>query len=251
MKTLALFSIKGGVGKTTAAVNLASSAATEGQRVLLIDLDAQGAATFYLRVEPAANAKGRRFWNGKGDPRRDIRGSDLPGLDLLPAQDHLRRADATLESLEASDRRLRRLLRDLASDYDLVVLDCPPGLDLLAENVVRAADLVLVPTVPTWLSLRLLAPLDVFVADHGRKSIAIHPFLTLVQSRNRDHQEAVSQLRDREPRLLATAIPLTVDIERMGRHRLPVACFAERSPGARAFKRLWQEVDGLLATRSI
>jgi chromosome partitioning protein len=246
MKTVALFSIKGGVGKTTSAVSLAAAAARAGRRTLLVDLDAQGAATYILRVDPEERGKGKRFWSGDLDLRTLVRGSDLPGLDLVPAQEHLYRADLALDEVGKARSRLRRLLEPLTAEYDVVVLDCPPGWDLLAETAMRASDLLLVPTVPTPLSKRMLATLDGFLADWSGKAPAIAPFLTLVNGRSKDHLAAVTDLRASDARFMQAQVPACSDLERLGDQRQPVQCYAPRGAGALAYGQLWLEASARL-----
>ena len=167
----------------------------------------------------------------------------MPGLDVLPAQDHLRRADAVLEGLDRPRGRLRRLLSPFADSYDVVVLDCPPGLDLLAEAVLRAADLVAVPLVPSPLSARMLSSLDAFIAGWERAPVPVAPFLTMVQARSRDHQSAIAGLRLADARLLDGVVPVCAELERLGSERAPVQSYAPTSRGARAYAAMWAQLD--------
>ena len=159
MKTVALFSIKGGVGKTAAAVNLAHLAARGGARTLLWDLDPQGAASFYLRIRPKLAGGSRRLLKRKNRLAEAVKASDFAGLDVVPADFSLRSLVLALNDLGNPLARLRRLLRPMRRDYDLVFVDCAPGVSLVSDAVMRASDLVLVPTVPTTLSLRTYAQL--------------------------------------------------------------------------------------------
>jgi cellulose biosynthesis protein BcsQ len=249
MQTIALFSLKGGVGKTASAVNLAYESARAGQRTLLVDLDPQGASSFYLRVRTGGDGKAKRLFTGKGDLEDRIKASDQDGLDLLPARRGLRNADIALEGMKKAEQRLALALKPLAKDYDAIYLDCPPHLGLLGENILNAADIVLVPVVPTWLSIRTLDQLEEHLAEHGVKGLKLHPFFTLVQSRNSVHKEAMAELRKQRNDVLPTVIPRSVDVERMGQHRQPVGCYAASSRGAKAFAKLHKDLEELARKR--
>ena len=165
MKVLALYNIKGGVGKTTTAVNLAYLAAREGQRTLLWDLDPQAAATFLFRVRPRVKGGSRALVTRSRPIAAALKATDFEGLDLLPADFSYRNMDLELDDTRHRTRRLGQLLRSLSADYDIVFLDCPPSISLVSENVMHAADLLLVPLIPAALSLRTLDQLTRFVTD--------------------------------------------------------------------------------------
>ena len=158
MKTVATYSIKGGVGKTTTAANLAWAAAQEGRRTLLIDLDPQGASSFYFRVRPRQGQKVKTLLKGGETLKAGIRASDHDGLDVLPAHLSYRHIDVLLDGMKKSRMQLKRSLQALKDEYDLVVLDAPPNITLASENLFAAADLILVPVIPTPLSERDVEP---------------------------------------------------------------------------------------------
>jgi cellulose biosynthesis protein BcsQ len=245
VKVLATYSIKGGVGKTTAAVNLAHEAARTGARVLLWDLDPQGAATFFLRVEPrlAGGVEGLVGPHGAlADHRHEC---DTPGLHLVPADFSLRLLDLELDGTGHRRRRLAELLDDVAGDYDVAVLDCPAGITLASEAVFRAADALLVPMVPAPLSMRTLDQLVEFLAARsarGRPVPAVWPFVSMFDWRKAAHRALLARLAACDPPCLSTAIPDSSAIERMGRLRQPVGAFAPRTTAGRAYAALWAEV---------
>ena len=243
MKVLALYSIKGGVGKTAAAVNLAHAAAADGRRTLLLDLDPQGAASFYFRVRPRKGAgKGVLLGSGR-KAERAIRATDYPGLDILPAHRSFRKLELALDAVKKPRSRLSRLLEPQRDQYDLVVIDCAPTLTLVAESVLRAADLVAVPVVPTTLSERTLLMLRDFAGEHGLRSSALLGFFSLMDRRKTLHRQLAEDLPRRAGvRFCRTRIPVSSDIEKMGLHREPVACQAPHSPGAAAVQELWWEL---------
>lgn len=247
MKVVAVYNIKGGVGKTSTAVNLAALAAGEHRRVLLWDLDPQGAATFLLRVKAKVRGGGDRLVAGKSDLTGLLRGTDVEGLDLLPADFSYRHMDLALDGAKRPTRQLRRVLKPVAADYDLVLLDCPPSISLVSENVFDAADALLVPLIPTTLSLRTFERLLRFVAGELAQPPEVLAFFSMVDRRKRLHRELVATMPSAYPGLLAAAVPAATDVERMGQHRSPVAAFAPRGVAARAYSALWSEVRDRLA----
>lgn len=239
MRTLATYSIKGGVGKTTAAVNLAAEAARTGARVLLWDLDPQGAASWctHIRAEVAGGA--RKLVGGGGELAPHVRGTDHPALHVVPSDLSLRHLDLHLDAAGKPRRRLAGLLAPVADRYDVAILDCPPGLTLGSESVFGAADALLVPVVPSTLSARTLEQLSTFL--DGRSRPVVLPFFSIVDRRRRLQRELVEELAAGWP-FLSAAIPNASAIEQMGAQRAAVASFAPGTPAARAFRALWSEV---------
>ena len=245
MKILATYSIKGGVGKTTAAVNLAYEATRAGVRVLLWDLDPQGAATFFLRVKPTVKGGAERMVSTKGDLVPHVRATDFRSLHVVPADFSLRHLDLHLDDTKHPTRRLGALLEPLVEQYDLALLDCPPSISLSSESVFGAADALLVPTIPTTLSARTLTPLVDFLADWSDPPKLL-PFLSMVDRRKKLQVELVQSLTEAWPNLLPTAIPNSSVAERMGVERTPIAAFAPNTAVARAFRGLWSDLSARL-----
>lgn len=246
MKVLACYSIKGGVGKTAIAVNLAYWAAASGLRTLLIDLDPQGASSFYFRVKPAGKNWSRRFFKAYEALLRHIKASDFDGLDVIPAHLGFRKFDVLLETFGKRRSRLRRVLKGMKREYDLVVLDCPPSIGNLSEGVFTAADAVLVPVVPTTLSVRTFEQLRAFFKDKGYSRRRILPLFSMVQVQKKLHRQTMAEMRQSYPRFLRSTIPFSMDVERMGLERAPINCFAPTRPANRAFMSLWDELEPLL-----
>ncbi|MGB5253632.1 MAG: AAA family ATPase [Sedimenticolaceae bacterium] len=245
MKILGVYNIKGGVGKTATAVNIGHLAAGSGLRTLIWDLDPQAAATFYLRVKPKVK-KSTKMLRGKLDLDGVLKGSDYPNLDLLPSDFSYRNMDLLLGENKKPVMQLLRLLRPLAEQYDLVVLDCPPSISLVSENIFRAADALLLPTIPTTLSLRTMQQLLDFMEGHELKT-PVYGFYSMVDRRKRMHQDIVATPVDPRCTMLETQIPYASEVERMGLERRPVTAFARSSPAGRAYQALWDETRNHVA----
>ena len=241
MKVLATYSIKGGVGKTTTAVNLAHEAAASGSRVLLWDLDPQGAATFFVRVKPAVKGGVDRLVKKSGSLAASIRATDDPAVHIVPSDFSLRHLDLALDDTKHPTRRLAALLEPLADRYDVALLDCAPGITLSSESVFGAADALIVPTIPTTLSERTLDQLTEFLEQHRAPPLVL-PFASMLDRRKRLQRDLVAHLMSDVPGFLPTAIPNASVIEQMGLRRSPVAVFAPTSPAALAFRRLWADI---------
>jgi chromosome partitioning protein len=248
VKILATYNIKGGVGKTAAAVNLAHRAAVEGNRVLVWDLDPQGATSFYFRVKPKVKGGGEALVSGRRDIDRAIKGTDHDRLDLVPADFSYRNLDLLLDEAKKPHGRLRRLLNPLRKQYDIVLLDCPPSISLASEAVFRASDALVVPVIPTTLSIRTFDQLDDFLAANPTvtRRLKVLGFFSMVDRRKKLHRELLSDLRRQRPDLLETQIPAATQVERMGVYRAPVAEFAPDSRAARAYRSLWSEISARL-----
>ncbi len=243
MRVYATYNIKGGVGKTTAAVNLAHLCAAGGHRTLLWDLDPQGAASFLFRVKPRVKGGGKALIRGRRALDDAIKGTDFDNLDLLPADFSYRTMDLLLAAAGGKPAgRIAALLRPLAADYDAAFLDCPPSISLVSENVLHAADVLLVPLIPTTLSLRTLDQLTEFVAGLDGRRPRVIAFFSMVDRRKRLHREITENLSAERPGVAGTVIPALSLVERMSVERAPVTAFAPRSRAARAYRALWSEL---------
>ena len=243
MKIVAVTNIKGGVGKTTTAVNLAYLCAASGQRALLWDLDPQGAATYVLRCEPQENASAKKLVSGKRELNELVVASMYERLDVLPADFSYRHFDVHLSSRKNPTERLLRMSRKLRELYDVLFLDCPSGISLLSENVLRAADAVVVPLIPSPLSVRMLVQLRDFLVANAWVDMTLLPFFSMIDRRKALHHDVIASTRLQFPGLLKTEIPYWSEIERMTLRRAPLPAYAPRSEGAHLYTALWSEVE--------
>jgi chromosome partitioning protein len=244
-RIIACYSSKGGVGKTSTAVNLAYASAAEGKRTLLIDLDQQGASTFYFRVRAPKKHRAKALVSGKEKSRHAIRETDFENLHILPAHQSYRNFDTLLEGIKCPTRRLAEFVDEAGNGYQRIILDCPPTLSLVAENIFLVADHILVPVVPTTLSQRTYEQLKGFFDKFDFKQKKLRPFFSMVERRKRMHLTTMALLRAEEKRMLTSEIPYSAQIEAMGTHREPVLSFARNHPASAAYCKLWEEIESL------
>jgi len=248
VKIVGVYSIKGGVGKTSSTVNLAYLAAAAGHRTLVWDLDPQGAASYFFRVKPKIKGGGRALLRGKRALDDVIKGTDFELLELLPADFSFRNMDILLEGAKKKPiRQLQRLLKPVVGDYDYVFFDCPPSISLMSENIFRAADALMVPLIPSTLSERTLLQLKDFLKKQdGFGALKLLPFFSMVDPDRSLHQDTIERLSSKHKGVLEARIPLSPEVERMGIHRMPLPAYAPSNPASRAYRDLWEEMTAAL-----
>jgi cellulose biosynthesis protein BcsQ len=192
-------------------------------------------------------SRGKSLVQGKVDIREAITATDFPGLDLIPSDFSFRNLDVVLDAAKDPGRSLERVVRPLTKRYAHVFLDCPPSISRLSENVFNAADALLVPIIPTTLSLRALDQLNGFLARRAADGKAVRsplvlPFFSMVDRRKKLHRELIEDLCLAHPDILRSAVPSATAVERMGAHQAPVGAFERRSPAVVAYVGLWDEV---------
>ncbi|MBW6521542.1 MAG: AAA family ATPase [Desulfoarculaceae bacterium] len=239
MKIIAIYSSKGGVGKTATAVNLSYSCARSGRKTLLCDIDPQGAAGYYYRIKPKESFNRKLFL--KGDLAPFIRGTDFENLDLLPAHFSFRNLDIALDGQGRSTNELKRIFAGLKDEYDVLILDCPPNMTLLSENIIMAADLIVTPVIPTTLSILSFAQLIKLADKLEVKRKKLVAFFSMVDKRKNMHTDTILKF-GKKKMFLVSEIPYLADVEKMGIYRQPVAASAPSSSAAIAYEQLWLEV---------
>lgn len=239
MASVAVYSPKGGVGKSTCAVNLAyASAQTSKRRTLLWDIDAQGAAGFVLQAR-RAHEEARRIFSKDIDPANLAHPTAYPNLSVLAADASLRRLEIQFIEEDAR-KRLRKLIRSLEKRFQRIIIDCPPGVSEISEQVFRAVDLVVVPVPPSTLGMRAFEDAVKHMRAEHRGGPPVLPFLSMTDMRRKLHREMVAAHPD------WSTVPYASAVERMASERAPLAAFAPRHPAARAYAELWADVEAQL-----
>jgi chromosome partitioning protein len=242
VKVIAIYNIKGGVGKTATAVNLSFLASLDGASTLVWDLDPQGAASYYFRIKAKVKGGGQKLVEGKLGLEHAIKGTDYEGLDLLPADFSYRDMDFFVEITKKPESRMSKLLKPLSGEYDYVFLDCPPSISSASESVFDAADVLLVPTIPTTLSLRTYKQIKKFFKQEHYDSMKILPFFAMVDMRKQMHRLIVEYPPSFMPDVLDSYIPYASEVERMGIKCAPLGDFAANSRAAICYKSMWDEI---------
>ena len=246
MEIVAVYNIKGGVGKSTTAVNLAYRSAADGWPTLLWDLDSQGAATYIMRREAFVEGGSKGIVRGDAELSDLIASTDYPNLDILPADFSYRRMDVHLHKHKNPATRLLKLMRPLARRYACLMLDCAPGMSLVSENVLHASDAIVVPLMPSPLSIRTLEQLYEFIERKKWAELKVLPFFSMVDRRRTLHKETIASLRLRFPAILRTEVPYGSDFEKITLRRAPVEADSPASQAAEVYRALWREIDDRL-----
>jgi len=243
MATIAIYSSKGGVGKTTLAVNLAWASATlSSRRTLLWDLDAQGGASFILAPDRKAGDEARAVIERDLTPRKLIVPTGVANLDLLPADTSLRTLDVLFSEID-SKKRLLKILEALDKDYDRILIDCPPGLGITADQVIRGVDLIVLPVIPSTLSSRAAEELAAHLG-HKKDAPPVMPVFNLVDRRRIAHKAALQTAPNQH------ALPMASLVEQMADRHAPIGTYAPRAPVTTAIAALWRDVERQLVKKS-
>lgn len=248
MTIISVYNFKGGVGKTATSVNLAYLSAISGNKTLLCDMDPQGSSSYYFRIKPAKKFNANKLLKGGKKLTRNIRGTDYPDLDLLPADFTYRNLDLSLNESKKPTQRINTILQPLTREYDHIFLDCPPNITLLSENIFSASDILLIPFVPTTLSLLSFQKLIDFFKQSGMERKKLYLFFSMVEKRKKMHLEMMARFTGRK-RVLKQSIPFLADVEKMGIFRKPVLETVPNSPASHAYRAMWLEIENIILSK--
>jgi cellulose biosynthesis protein BcsQ len=241
MVTIALYNLKGGVGKTAATINFAYLSAKQGYKTLIWDLDPQGSSSFYLGATATVKNEAKKILNGEMNLSNAIQNTAYENLDIIPADLSARHADILLNDMKQSKKKIASILSTVKKDYDLVFLDCPPGISVLHDAVFVGADWVLMPNIPTTLSIRSFESVLDYFKETELDINKLKCFFSMVDHRKNLHHETINQFY-KDKLFFKNYIPYLSDIEKMGVHEAPLASFAANSYAAQCYQDLWKEI---------
>ena len=246
MTTIALYNLKGGVGKTASCVNFTYLAAADGFKTLLWDIDPQGSASFYYKAKPKVHQGIKKLITKDAVLESAVLSTDFELVEVIPADNSSRSFDIMLEEMKGNKNRLKGILKQLDGEYEFVFIDCPPGFSALHENIFNAADIILMPVIPTTLSVRTYHMVKDYFKEKDLDMKKMMCFFTMTDLRKNLHNEVMEELY-KDKRFFQNYIPYLSDVEKMGIHKAPIMEFANSSYAAQCYRELWTEIkEGIL-----
>jgi cellulose biosynthesis protein BcsQ len=252
MKRVAFAHLKGGVGKSTAAVNIAALAAASGISTLLADLDAQGAASYILQVD-TGTARAKSVARGRKDVSQHIVATSYPNLDVLPGSFALRKLPKLIAEQSDGREQLATTLKRIGKGYKLLIVDAPAGLHIESEAILRAVDVVVAPVVPSPLAMESFRTLSEFLSrQRGARTPAVYGFFSMVDRRKRLHRETMDvQAADGSGGEASTgiwniAVPYASVVERMTTERAPLTAMKRPGRALEAYREVWNQLADTL-----
>ena len=250
-RTIAITNQKGGVGKSTTAINLAAGLGANDKRVLLVDIDPQGNATSGIGTEK--NRVEQCIYNViiEGvDPRQVIQKTEFENLSLLPATLNLAGAEIELVGAFSRETKLKRAINSVKKDFDYVIIDCPPSLGLLTVNALTAADSLIIPLQCEYYALegltQLIKTVDLIKGSLNPPLVIDGVLLTMHDPRTNLSQQIIEEVRTYFPgRVFESIIPRNVKLSEAPSHGVPIYQYNAKSKGAQSYMQLTEEVLGL------
>lgn len=244
MKTLAFFNVKGGVGKTSSAVNIAYLASQAKVKTLLWDLDPQSCASWYLGIDDDASHKVMNVFKNKTPVGKLRINTPYRKLEVIPGDISLRKLELILSDAEQPRKVLDKFADSLSERNKLLIFDCAPAFSKLSENIFHCSDIIAVPLLPSPLSLRSYKQfLDYVQSKKQWKHLQILPFFTMVDRRRKIHNEVIEDAKKLIGESEPVCIPYSSDLEKMGSYRQPIHRFAPYCPAAKAYATLWRQLE--------
>ena len=239
MTTIALYNLKGGVGKTASCVNLAYLAAADGHKTLLWDVDQQGSASFYYKIKKHNTVK--NIFEKNTAIENSIQQTSFEMLDVLAADNSSTGLDALNDEMQNGKNKIKQTLKQLNKEYEFVFLDCPPGFTALSKNIIDAVDIVLMPVIPTTLSVRSYNMVKQYMKENDLDLQKLMCFFTMADMRKTLHNEVIETLV-KDKKFFSSYIPYLSDVEKMGINQAPIMEYANSSYAAKCYRDLWAEI---------
>lgn len=246
MTVIALYNLKGGVGKTASCVNLAYLAAADGFKTLLWDIDPQGSSSFYYKAKPKTHPGIKKLITKDADLEDAIMSTDFEMLDVIPADNSAKSFEIMQAEMQGNKTRLKGVIKPLKDDYDFIFIDCPPGFSALSENIFNAADIVLMPVIPSTLSIRTYQMVKEYFKEKALDISKMMCFFSMTDLRKNMHNQIMQDLY-KDKRFFQNYIPYLSDVEKMGVFKAPIMEFANSSYASKCYRELWTEIkEGIL-----
>ena len=204
-------------------------------------MDPQGSSSFYLGAEAGVKNESKKLLNSEMELLSAVQNTAYENLDIIPADLSARQADVLLNEMKNSKRKISSLLSGLVKEYDVVILDCPPGISILHDAIFHGVDWILMPNIPTTLSIRSFDTVLAYFKENGLDLAKLKSFFSMVDHRKNLHHETMAELY-KDKYFFKNYIPYLSDVEKMGINEAPLETFARSSYAAQCYRDLWKEI---------